>query len=215
MSVASCLIDHLAVTAPSLEAGAALVQRCLGVLPQPGGQHARMGTHNLLLRLGEATYLEIIAIDPQAPPPARPRWFGLDDLAPDAAPRLACWVARTADIRAAAAGASEALGPVEPMSRGTLDWLITIPADGRPPLAGVGPALIEWHTRVHPASGLQDQGCELVGLELLHPQPQRAQALLASLGFAPHEARLSVAEAAQPALRALIRTPPGLRALGP
>jgi hypothetical protein len=39
-----------------------------------------MGTHNRLLKLGEGFYLELIAIDPQAPPPGRPRWFGLDRL---------------------------------------------------------------------------------------------------------------------------------------
>jgi len=128
MSVlAACTIDHITITAPSLEAGAALVRQCLGVAPQRGGQHPRMGTHNLLLRLGEAMFLEVIAIDPEAPAPSRPRWFALDELAADAQPRLSCWVARTPDIRAAAAAACEPLGHVEPMSRGALNWLITLP----------------------------------------------------------------------------------------
>ena len=210
----ACRLDHITVTAPSLEAGAALVQRCLGVTPQRGGQHPRMGTHNLLLRLGDAMFLEVIAIDPQADAPRRPRWFALDELAPDAEPRLSCWVARTTGIQAAAAGASELLGPVEPMSRGTLNWLITIPSDGWPPLGGVGPALIEWQTEAHPAAGLQDLGCELMAFELLHPEPQRIGALLASLDLAAADSRLSVLKADQPALRASIRTPHGVRTLG-
>ena len=42
-----------------------------------------MGTHNQLLAIGSPafprTYLEIIAIDPDAPAPTRRRWFDLDD----------------------------------------------------------------------------------------------------------------------------------------
>ena len=37
-----------------------------------------MGTHNRLLGLGTNVYLEVIAIDTEAAPPARPRWFSLD-----------------------------------------------------------------------------------------------------------------------------------------
>ena len=73
-------IDHLTVTAPSLAAGSAFVQEVLGVAPQAGGEHPRMGTHNLLLRLGDSLFLEVIAANPQVPAPDRPRWFGLDQL---------------------------------------------------------------------------------------------------------------------------------------
>ena len=68
-----CQIDHIAVTAPSLEAGAEYVWEALGVPLQPGGEHERMGTHNLLLRLGESTYLEVTAPNPRAPKHQRPR----------------------------------------------------------------------------------------------------------------------------------------------
>jgi hypothetical protein len=50
-------LDHITVTALSLEAGAELVAQSLGVTPQAGGEHPRMATHNLLLRLGQATFL--------------------------------------------------------------------------------------------------------------------------------------------------------------
>ena len=176
-------IDHLVMVAPSLAAGAACVHRALGVSPQPGGEHARMGTHNMLLRLGESTYLEVIAANPGAPGPARRRWFALDELGAHAAPILATWVARTGDIRATAAAATEALGAIEPMSRGSLDWLITIPADGSLPLGGVAPTLIEWHTDAHPASGLDDHGLSLVRLELFHPAPERVSGLLRSISL--------------------------------
>ena len=165
-------IDHLTVTAPSLAAGAAFVQEVLGVAPQAGGEHPRMGTHNLLLRLGDSLFLEVIAVNPQVPAPDRPRWFGLDRMTPDTLPALFTWVVRSADIHASAAAATEPLGVVEPMSRGALDWLITIPADGSIPLDGVAPALIEWHTEIHPAARLEDKGLSLQRLEIFHPAPK-------------------------------------------
>ena len=53
-------LDHLVVTAPTLEGGVEYVADCLGVLPVPGGVHPRMGTHNALVRLGTSQYLEVI-----------------------------------------------------------------------------------------------------------------------------------------------------------
>jgi len=178
-----CRIDHIAVTAPTLEAGAELVRLALGVEPQAGGAHARMGTHNLLLRLGDAVYLEVIAPDPKASVPSRPRWFALDTLAADAAPALATWIASTADIQASVAACTEPLSKIEAMSRDALHWLITIPDDGALPLNGVAPALIEWQAEAHPAARLQDHGLSLIKLELFHPEPERIARLLLSLGL--------------------------------
>jgi hypothetical protein len=81
-------LDHITVTASSLREGADWVQNALGVIPQAGGEHPRMDTHNLLMRLSESTFLEIIAINPAAPAPSRPRWFDLDRRAPDAPPTI-------------------------------------------------------------------------------------------------------------------------------
>lgn len=205
-----CHIDHITVTAPSLAAGAAFVRNALGVSPQTGGEHPRMGTHNLLLRLGDALFLEVIAANPSAVPPARPRWFALDMLNPQSAAALATWVVRTDDIHAKASAASETLGNIEPMSRGLLDWLITIPADGSLPLDGLAPTLIEWHCDDHPASKLDDQGLSLVKLELFHPEPGRITKLLQSMVV---EAPVSILTGPVSRLVAHIQTPRGLRLL--
>lgn len=179
-----CELDHLVITAPTLEVGARFVMRSLGVSPQVGGEHAKMGTHNLLLRIGEASYLEVISPNPTAPSPARPRWFELDGLRADSAPRLAAWVARAPDIQAAVAACPEELGGIETMSRGNLRWRITIPEDGGLPLGGVAPALIEWREENnHPARRLPDSGCALVGLSLFHSEPARVTELLGAIGF--------------------------------
>jgi len=205
-------IDHLVLTAPTLASGAEFVTRALGVPLQRGGEHPRMGTHNLLLRLSASTYLEVIAVDPAAAGPGRPRWFGLDGLAPNAAPRLATWVARTATIEAAAAGVPEPLGVVEAMTRGDLRWRLTVPPDGTMPLDGLAPALIQWESPGHPAETLVDRGCVLEGLEARHPDPARLRAVLKALGLG---GEVQVTAGAVPALAARIRTPSGVRWIGP
>ena len=68
-------IDHLVVAASSLEEGIKYIEQCLGVTPQTGGKHVKMGTHNALLKISDKTYLEVIATDPGAAPPNRQRWF--------------------------------------------------------------------------------------------------------------------------------------------
>jgi len=124
MTTRACELDHLVVTSPTLEAGVKWLQEALGVAPQAGGDHQRMGTHNALVRLGGATYVEVIASNPAAPPPRRPRWFELDCMTPAATPRLATWVARTDDIKSTVADCPSQFGAIEPMSRGPLNWLI-------------------------------------------------------------------------------------------
>ena len=201
-------IDHLIVTAPDLGSGLELVRDALGVEPQAGGKHVAMGTHNLVLRLGGSLYLEVISADPEAPSPGRPRWFELDDGGP---PRLAGWAARTDHIQTTAKAASEPLGTVTEMTRGDLNWLITIPDDGKLPLGGAAPGLIEWHATPHPAARMRDVGCSLAALEVSHPDPRRVSALLESLAFRDHVA-ISIGE--RPAVVAHFQTPSGPRSLG-
>jgi hypothetical protein len=182
----------------------------LALRRKSGGEHPRMGTHNCFVKLGDKLYLEIIAINPAAPRPDRPRWFALDEADSSAAPRLAAWIVRTNDIHAAVAASPAALGNVEPMSRGSLNWLITIPPDGSLPLEGVAPTVIQWPAGVHPADTLPDSGCSLVRLEGFHPRAGEVRAVLQSIGF---EGEFSVSEAERPGLIAHIRTPAGLRQL--
>ncbi len=206
-------IDHITVTAASLSIGAEFVHRTLGVMPQAGGKHPRMGTHNLLLRLGASLFLEVISADPEAAPPGRPRWFGLDEILPGAPPGLSTWVVRTDDIESAVSGASESLGNIELMTRGDIEWRITIPANGALPLAGAAPALIEWHTAVHPAAMLEDYGLSLERLEIYHPQPERISRLLQSIDCSGPVSVSSPPDGMPSCLVAQINTPQGVREL--
>ncbi len=207
-----CLIDHLVVTAPSLAAGVEYVQKALGVAPQPGGEHPRMGTHNCLLRLGEAVYLEVLAVNPAAPSPNRPRWFQLDEAESVQAPRLATWVVRTTDIKAALAASPVVSGYAIPMNRGDLHWQITLPRNGGLPLGGIAPTIIQWEGP-HPAAQLPDAGCSLLRLEGFHPRAQKVQSMLDLIGFQGEFSVAAVAPGESPRLVAHIRTPSGLRRL--
>ncbi|PRX35240.1 Glyoxalase-like domain-containing protein [Meinhardsimonia xiamenensis] len=205
-----CTIDHLVIAAEDLDAGAEAVSATLGVPLAPGGQHPAMGTHNRLLSLGEGEYLEVIAIDPQAIPPGRPRWFALDSF--EGAPRPVAWVLRCDDLDAALAAAPEGIGAPMELSRGDLAWRLTVPEIGVTPFDGLFPALIEWEEGDHPAEQLPPSGCTLERLELFHPAAEALEAALAPL---VEDARLLVRYGALPQMRAVIATPHGPRLLGP
>jgi hypothetical protein len=173
------VLDHVAIGCASLEQGVAYVRDLLGVEVPAGGRHERMGTHNRLMRLGGDVYLELIAIDPQAPPPGRPRWFALDEAWQQARiaerPRPIAWLASTRDIAGDLAAAPE-LGTATKMTRGDLVWQIALTADGVPPRRGLLPVLIEWPGGRSPAARIPDLGVTLVAVRLV----AGAQALLSA-----------------------------------
>jgi len=168
-------IDHLVVAADTLAQGVAWCERTLGATPGPGGKHGFMGTHNRLLAIGSPlfpkAYLEIIAIDPDAAPPPRRRWFGLDSTALREAvrvrPRLLHVVARTARIdklQSALAELGQDIGPVLAAERatpsGVLRWRIGVRDDGALLCGGALPTLIEWGD-VHPADSMAPSAVSL------------------------------------------------------
>jgi Glyoxalase-like domain len=206
-------LDHLVVAAATLPEGVEHVERLLGVEMSPGGQHVFMGTHNAVLRLGDACYLEVIAIDPSLPAPPRPRWFGLDDPALQASltksPRLIHWVARTDDIVTAQAMAPDILGPIMSASRGTLNWKITIPNSGALPEGGAFPTLIEWPNGDHIAGKMVDRGCSLVELTVLHAEADKIRESFRL----PEHSIVRFEQGKTMRLSAAIKTPGGLRKL--
>lgn len=166
-----CELDHIVIGCADLDAGSAWVAERLGVEPKGGGKHPFMGTHNRVLRIGTRTYLEVIAIDRDAPAPARPRWFDLDSADMQArlaqAPALIAWAARTDRIAEAVTRVPE-LGLVQAASRGTLAWRITIPEDGKLQFGGLLPTVLQWED-VHPTDSMEANGLELTELSLVHP----------------------------------------------
>jgi len=185
-------IDHVVIGARTLAEGAAFIAAHLGVAPQPGGKHAGIGTHNMVLGLGPSCYLEVIAPDPDQPTPPHPRPFDLDDpgmhMMLEAGPRLIAWVARTATLDAVVArlGSSQA-GTVKARSRGALSWRMAMPPQNQD-MRNLIPALIQWDAGADGkpggvAPGLADSGCRLLGLEAEHPDAATVRSHLAQRGL--------------------------------
>jgi hypothetical protein len=211
-------LDHLVVAAHTLEAGVAWCEATFGIVPGPGGRHPLMGTHNRLLSIATPAfpraYLEIIAIDPQAPAPGRPRWFDFDDAslraAIERAPALVHWVARCADIDAEVAALARLgidRGRVIEASRdtpaGRLSWRISVRDDGARLFGGALPTLIEW-SQVHPADTMPASGATLESLTVRSPEVAPLRQALRALG-----ADAVRIEAGAPVLAATLNTPRG------
>ena len=220
-------IDHLVIAAADLDSGTRYVAERLGISPAGGGAHPRMGTHNRVLGMAEGIYLEVIAIDPRAEPPARPRWFGLDQDAVRArlaqGPYLAHWAARVEaplDLSRMQAEHPDRLAPAIAMTRGALRWRLTVPDDGSLPAwreAGVAagdgllPTLIQWDVPDYPGVSLPRQDLALLRLSGSHPQAGLLRQGLAWMG-ADHLIELEQADG-PPRLSAQIVTAQGLRTL--
>lgn len=203
-------LDHIAVAATALEAGVAATEAALGLALAGGGRHAAMGTHNRLMGLGD-TYLEVIAIDPEAPGPGRPRWFDLDRFA--GPPRLTNWILRCDDLEAALARAPAGCGRPMAFERNGLRWRMAVPKDGILPFGGLFPALIQWEGEAagpdHPRNRLPVTGARLARLSVVTPEAAAFGAALAPL---LDDARVEIMPGL-PRLSALIETPHGVRAL--
>lgn len=206
--------DHLVVGAATLAQGVAWCESVLGVRPTAGGQHPLMGTHNRVLRIDgpgfERAYLEIIAIDPEAPPPGRVRWYDLDDAALQArlaqGPALIHWVARVDDLDAACAAWREfgiERGEALAASRGALRWRIAVRPDGARLAQGQWPTLIEWG-EAHPCDSLPAGPLVLRSLSVRGLPPALREALPAGIVAAQDEG---------PVFEAVLATPLGERRL--
>ena len=209
MSVA---LDHLVVAAPSLAQGVQWCEAVLGITPGPGGKHPLMGTHNRLFSIGSEAFaqafFEIIAIDPDAAPPGRARWFGLDAIDLGTGPRLLHWVARTrtldlrcAALRAAGFDPGPAIAASRDTPQGRLQWRISVRDDGTLLAGGALPTLIDWGHTPHPSASMAACGVTLRGLRLRGVPAAAAQALDARA--------VEFAADGGPALTATLGTPRG------
>jgi hypothetical protein len=223
-------IDHLVIVAQSLEQGVQWCEATLGITPGPGGEHTLYGTHNRLFKVASPAnpmaYVEIIAIDPKAVRPKRAcptRWFDMDNPALQKAvakePRLVHFVVNTPDIRAARMAIrmqgidrGPAISASRRTNRGTLNWQISVRADGQRLFDGCMPSLIQWGKpeatdplKLHPRNTLTRSGVTLQSLEVIHPSAAKLQAAYDAIELN----RVSVTEG--PAnLKATLQTPKGM-----
>lgn len=203
-------LDHIIIAANSLQRGADYVQGLLGAPLQPGGRHLTQGTHNMLLRLGDTQYLEVIAIDPEGVKPGSPRWFELDEpgLQSDIAdaPRLITWAARVPDIDQVVRIPPYDGCEVQDLSRGDLRWRVALDPAGRLPEAGVLPLVIKWQVEFIPPKRLPDSGCAIRNVTIRHPQPQSIDQKLKAMRLV---SSIAIRRGDRPRLAVSLDTPNG------
>ena len=223
-------IDHLVVVAHSLEQGVQWCEDTLGITPGPGGEHTLYGTHNRLFKIATPAnpmaYLEIIAINPEVvrPKKASPtRWFDMDNPALQKAvaktPRLVHFVVSTPDIKEARMAIrmqgidrGPAIAGNRRTNRGTLNWQISVRADGQRLFDGCMPSLIQWGKpdatdplKLHPRNTLTRSGVTLQSLEVTHPSADKLQAAYDAIELN----RVAVTEGSAN-LKATLQTPKGV-----
>jgi hypothetical protein len=199
-------VDHLVYATPDLSRGVEEIEKLLGIRATAGGQHPGRGTRNALVALGPTAYFEILAPDPEQPPPKEPRPFGLDELKES---RLVAWFVNGSDLvrlRGEAVRKGVPLGEVKSGSRRRpdgvqLSWQYTDP--WVPVADGVVPFFVDWGNSPHPARTAA-KGATLVSLRVEHPDVQGVRRMLRRLGFDLH-----VKQSPGPALIAVIESPRG------
>ena len=201
------LLDHLVYAVPDLDAAVDWFEVRTGLRPAAGGRHLGLGTRNFLVRLGPASYLEIIGMDVEHPPaPGATVPFGVDRIG---APRLLTWAVHPVELDAAVsqlAAAGADLGAPRAMSRRTpsgalLEWrlatVLPLPSDG------VVPFLIDWGSSTHPAADPSLPTAPLISFAGTHPDPAAVTAVLSSAGMT------LALEAGPVGLTAVLDTPRG------
>lgn len=180
----SFVLDHIAIAADTLEQGVKFIEQKFGVTIPFGGVHDQMGTHNHLMQIGNGIFLELIAINPNGQPPKPPqnRWFDLDNslqqITLKTTPKLVTWIARTPNLKSELKNLGANIGNIHQVSRGTLNWQISIPQNGRLIESGLLPTLIEWQNNQTPAPKMANLGIRLSQFTLTHPQPKKLEKLL-------------------------------------
>jgi Glyoxalase-like domain len=201
-------LDHIVIACNTLAEGRVWCRDTLGIEASGGGKHAGIGTHNMLVSLGPNHYLEIIAIDPDAPPASFPRWFGLDSEEVKTliahGPRLVAWVARVARTGSAhdaieqiAATNGNLANIVRPAHRGDFRWRFAFTADGKRPRHGVLPHFIQWDVPIHPCERLPNVDVRLNSLLLGDPAHDEIGSVLATVNFSDRNVSVAQSTSAQ------------------
>ena len=185
------VIDHLVFGCDHLQKGTSFLEQTLGVCFSGRGKHTLMATHNRLLKLQDSIYFEAIAIDYEAEQNhrdiGRKRWFSLDEDCTKQrlvqSPRPLTWVVAVDDIYDVASKCGYDAGKITTMTRGDLEWMLTIAEDGTLAEDGVLPVLIQWPGGRNPANKLPESGTRLNRLILQHPQPAAIGQIIDQLGI--------------------------------
>lgn len=87
----SLVVDHILYAGPNLDSLVKEVAQESGTQPIMGGEHSDLGTHNAILPLQDATYLELIAPDPKSHVKGGAEVLGIGKLSK---PKIVAWAVR-------------------------------------------------------------------------------------------------------------------------
>ena len=198
-------LDHILWAAPDLDEGSRLFESLTGLAPARGGSHPGFGTRNSLVSLGDGTYFEIIAPDPDQSLTGNRG----EQIAALARPGLLTFALRCNElstIRTAAESAGLTIeGPVA-MSRTRLDGVVlawSILYLHHDVLREAVPFVIDWGASPHPSS-TAPAGCRLHAFMALHPDPEPLVSIYRALGVP-----VEVKRAVRPGFMAVLATPNG------
>lgn len=200
-------IDHIVLVVPNLELGMASLFEKTGVMPIFGGRHLKQGTHNALLRIGESSYLELLAVDRENKDISAPRWMGVDLINSSCITR---WAIKSDTIQSQLEvlnrynknlGFSKEGQRITP-SGNQLVWELSVPLPK--PKVEVIPFLIDWKESIHPSKGLGNQ-CKISRFTLGHPNPLIINEVLKELNF-----EMTIFKASEPTIVLELETPKGV-----
>lgn len=169
MQIGTRHIDHMVYCVPHLDSAIEHFKKAFGIEASIGGQHLLQGTHNAIIKVGPASYLELIAADPSNLNIQTSRWMGVDLISE---PRLTRWCLASQTISRDIQDLQNyntQLGEIVEGQRMTtsnklLKWQMSKPLST--PLIEPAPFLIDWSkSSTHPVKNLT-QVCTLESIEI-------------------------------------------------
>lgn len=173
-------IDHFVYIVPDLSNGIEEFESATGVDCHFGGKHPDKGTHNALLRIGDLTYFEILAPDPERDISIDPFWLGTNY--PDQK-RISHWCIATDNIEKDVAFLNEQSKYPYSIIKGSrqtndghlLSWELGMCEKNSK--TDVFPFLINWGQSPHPSKNLSEN-CSIKKITLSHACPTKVQKIL-------------------------------------
>ena len=199
--------DHFAIATEDLEQTVQNLEKILEYPLSTGGEHKMFGTYNRLFRLSDV-YLEVIAINPLATSFQQPRWFDLDNFS--GKPRIITWIANTDDILALLPNIWDNPGEIKKLSRDDLKWDFTVPIEGKMPMDGAAPAVINWGSTQHPTLSMDDHSFRLERFVINTPFAKDLASILKNILY---DQRVEVNFSKRLSFEAHISTPNGTAVL--
>lgn len=196
-------IDHIVVGIDDLDRGIDSFEQLTGVRPAYGGKHPR-GTHNALVSLGDGTYLEILAVQRGATPPAE--FTGLTELHTLTPVGWAVSSKDGAQLRSRLISAGMSVTEPSAGSRTTpagttLSWQTFNLKDS----FDEAPFFIVWSPQTAHPSTTSPKGCRLQHWRVAGPHLKNLEQLRSTLDL-----QIDVAEAPSSSLRLSLSCPKGV-----